>query len=99
MRSVTAVGAKLFVFGGCYLDEVCFNDMRVFDTVADTWTDIGKLAKDHSESISAVPSVRGRHTASPIKTADGTKIIIFGGSANELYRNDVFIFDVKQQAW
>ena len=36
-HSATAVEDLLVVFGGCFLDKICFNDVTAFDTTHNQW--------------------------------------------------------------
>jgi N-acetylneuraminic acid mutarotase len=81
----TAVAAEhmLVVFGGCYLDRVCFNDVQVLDTNTNEWM---------SPIVDGVkPAPREGHSASLI----GTSMWVFGGSSDVGYMQDVHVLNLE----
>lgn len=81
----TAVENYLVMFGGCFLDKECFNDVQVLDTEEDRWLE---------------PAVQGRppmgregHTATLVQDA----IYVFGGSSQAGYMNDLHVLAVGLQ--
>ena len=32
------IGETIFIWGGCYLDIICFNDLYLFNTRTKTWS-------------------------------------------------------------
>lgn len=81
---------KLYVFGGCYLDISCYNDLYVYDVSSQSWAESSTL-----QVSGQIPMPRGKHTASLV---DGS-LWIFGGSSEENYRNDVYQLDVHTLRW
>ena len=68
LHSVTAVGNKLYLFGGAPQNGGMLNDLWVLDTATMQWTEL------HPEG--ELPHKRCSHTA----VAMGTSIVFFGGS-------------------
>ena len=68
LQSVTAVGNKLYLFGGAPQKGGMLNDLWVLDTATMQWTEL------HAEG--ELPHKRCSHTA----VAMGTSIFFFGGS-------------------
>lgn len=68
LHSVTAVGNKLYLFGGAPQKGGMLNDLWVLDVASMQWTEL------HPEG--QLPHVRCSHTAAVM----GTSIVIFGGS-------------------
>jgi N-acetylneuraminic acid mutarotase len=83
-HSTTVIGSKLWIFGGC--NEVCLNDLHVFDTESNEW----KQVRGHGKR----PIPRWGHSC----TAFGHKLYIFGGYDGN-FMNDLHIFDTETMKW
>lgn len=68
LHSVTAVGSKLYLFGGAPQKGGMLNDLWLLDTASMQWTELQPKGQ--------LPHVRCSHTA----VVMGTSIVIFGGS-------------------
>jgi hypothetical protein len=70
------IGETLVVFGGCYLDIACFNDLYMFDIrysfIANKRTKTWSFPK----SFGSPPTPRSGHSS----FLNGAKIYIFGGN-------------------
>jgi len=67
-HTLTILGETLILFGGCYLDINCFDDLFFFDLRSKEWS----KPKVYGEQ----PSPRNAHSA----TLHGASLYIFGGS-------------------
>ena len=77
-HSMVAVEDFMLLFGGCYLDKKCFNDVHVYFPLASRWV---------RPIIDGVPPAeREGHTA----TVVGTVMYVYGGSSELGYLRDVF---------
>lgn len=82
-QSVTAVGKRLFVFGG-WTHDANFNDLHIFDTETKQWS-IGEMKGD-------IPPPLGCHTASLV----GKYIFIYGGDDAQLHiYHDIYRLDTE----
>ena len=78
----------LIVFGGCYVDDVCYRDLFVFYPESSTWAKPKRFGDP--------PSPRGLHTASLVNET----VYVFGGAdAEGVQRNDLFLLDVETFSW
>jgi len=89
-HSATAVGKKIFLFGGIYGYTRFFNDLYCFDTVTKDW----KIP----EVAGKPPSPRAWHAA--VRLADTPYILIIGGSAGrDAFYNDVHALNTESLVW
>lgn len=90
-HTMTLVGNKAYVFGGCCGAETYFNDMRVLDLSSLTWSAASPSGGD------ALPEPRMGHAA----VAMGNRVYVHGGLviADRSYRADTWIFDTETQKW
>ncbi|KAL3157872.1 hypothetical protein ABBQ32_012283 [Trebouxia sp. C0010 RCD-2024] len=93
LHSVTAVGSKLYLFGGAPQKGGMLNDLWLLDTASMQWTELQPKGQ--------LPHVRCSHTA----VVMGTSIVIFGGS---YYRvdgsglqplDDVYSYSTLDNTW
>lgn len=76
-----------FLFGGCYLDVTCYDDLYLLDLHSKEWS-IPEIA-------GTPPRPRGGHSA--VSTSHG--LVIFGGDDLDEFFNDLSILDWKKQQW
>jgi N-acetylneuraminic acid mutarotase len=86
-HAMNLVGEQLIVFGGCYLDLKCFDDLYFFNLRTREWS----LPK----TIGEAPSARSGHSA----TLFGTFLYVFGGASAKGLHNDVFVLDLESRSW
>lgn len=86
-HTATRVGNRVFVFGGCYLDYGCFNDMYTLEGTNMTWTKVAATGQ--------VPIPRMGHTATRV----GHQILVFGGSTEDGALDDMYIFNTDTNSW
>ncbi|KAI8913109.1 hypothetical protein DFJ77DRAFT_466810 [Powellomyces hirtus] len=88
-HSFTAIGTKIYLFGGLHLNEA-YNDLWIFDTVMRTWT--------LQPTSGQIPSARSGHTT----TVSGSKLYVFGGFSKsgkpEVY-DHVYVLDTDSFVW
>ena len=82
-HSIVSIDEMLIVFGGCYLDEKCFNDLHIFDIKSNEWRE--------EKAQGNKPKERAGQTA----TLFGSKMYVFGGGGREGYLNDLFVLDIE----
>ena len=78
-HSAVALDNMLIVFGGCYLDKQCFNDVNVYFTNKNVWVPV--------KTVGLPPTEREGHTA----TIVGDRMVVYGGSSQLGYLGDVYI--------
>ena len=86
-HSITHVNGNLYLFGGCFNETLCFNDLYVFDTKLKSWDKI-PLQGD-------IPSPRRFHSAVEF----GYQLIIYGGESSTGLKNDLYSFDTTTGRW
>lgn len=91
-HSMDLIGSKLYIFGGCYLDIVCYNDMYMFEMAKYLWVPLEGMIR---AKLGVLPSPRGGHSSAVV---DHT-IWMFGGGLDNNYLRDVFTFDTVHSAW
>ena len=84
-HTMVAVEDFLVLFGGCYLDKKCFNDVHLYVPTTRRWL------KPYVEGIP--PAEREGHTA----TLVGAVMYIFGGSSQLGYLRDVASLNLQPQ--
>jgi len=89
-HSATAVGRRLYIFGGIYGYTRYFNDFYCLDTKT--------MEFSIPEHTGSPPSPRAWHTASRVPDT-GLIIIIGGTSGKERFSNDVHIYDTVRRHW
>jgi len=82
-HSAVALENMLVLFGGCYLDKECFNDVTVLDVNEMRWTT--------PVVDGMLPPAREGHSASMI----GTRMYVFAGSSEIGYLNDLHVLDLE----
>eukprot|EP00946_MAST-07B_sp_MAST-7B-sp1_P001405 g1405.t1 len=94
-HTMTIVGEKLYVFGGCGLGDSAghlagtTSSMYMFDTATSRWAKVNPKSSER-------PQARWHHTA----TAVQRKIVVFGGFQDNTKRlNDVWVFDTHTLKW
>jgi serine/threonine protein kinase/N-acetylneuraminic acid mutarotase len=82
---------KIYIFGGKTVDHKAMNDMFVFDTETNTWT-------QQITAVGFVPIARSEASAALLP---GTKTIVMSGgiSINTLAFQDVFYFNTETCEW
>lgn len=93
-HTITVINDKLLVFGGCFLDVTCYNDLFEYDTNLKQWRSTTDLFTSRGGTV--IPAPRGFHTASI--PADGMLYIV-GGSSPDGYRSDAFRLDPETLIW
>ena len=73
----------LLIFGGCYQEFKCFNDLYFLDLRSHKWIEVPTLGQK--------PSPRGGHAA----ILYGTTLWVFGGNSEQGYLNDVFSLNLE----
>ncbi|EGR32384.1 kelch motif family protein, putative [Ichthyophthirius multifiliis] len=86
-HSLNAIGQFLILFGGCYLDLKCMNDIYFYNIVDQKW-DLPKIFGDP-------PSPRGGHSS----TLVGQYLYIFGGSSSLGIFSDLYRLDLTNRIW
>lgn len=81
------VGRTIYIIGGCLQEIKCFNDVHVFDSGTNKWSE--------ERTSGERPAPRGGHTA----TLVGSDIFIFGGANSEETFGDVYRFDLVKRRW
>lgn len=85
------VGKKIYIFGGIFGFSKFLNDIFVFDTTNNEWSQLTEVAGEG-------PSPRAWHSG--VSLGSSGQILIFGGSAGRLgFFNDLYIFDTNKPAW
>ena len=74
-----ALDNMLVVFGGCYLDKQCFNDVHVYFSNKQLWVPV--------KTVGLPPAEREGHTATMV----GDHMFVYGGSSQLGYLGDVFV--------
>lgn len=82
-HSVIQVDIFLVVFGGCNINGECFNDVNFYNILTNKWYNITPKGK--------IPSPRQGHSS----VLYGNKMIIYGGSSNDGYKDDLYEFDLE----
>jgi hypothetical protein len=78
-HSAVSLDNMLIVFGGCYLDKQCFNDVHVYFSTKHLWVPV--------KTVGLPPAEREGHTATMV----GDHMFIYGGSSQMGYLGDVFV--------
>jgi hypothetical protein len=78
-HSAVSLDGMLIVFGGCYLDKQCFNDVHVYFTNKQLWVPV--------KTVGLPPTEREGHTA----TVVGDRMVVYGGSSQLGYLGDVYV--------
>jgi hypothetical protein len=73
----------MIVFGGCYMESKCFNDVYFLDFRSQSWITFNTSGK--------VPSPRQGHSA----VLYGSTMWIYGGSSSEGYLNDLYSLNLE----
>jgi hypothetical protein len=73
----------LLVFGGCFQELKCYNDLYFLDLRSHKWIEIPTLGQK--------PGPRGGHAA----ILYGTTLWVFAGNSEEGYLNDVFSLNLE----
>lgn len=73
----------MLVFGGCYQEIKCYNDLHFLDLRSQKWIEIPTLGKK--------PTPRGNHAA----ILYGTTLYVYGGNSVEGFLNDVFSLNLE----
>lgn len=100
-HTMTVVGNKAYVFGGCCGAEKYFNDMHVLDLSSLTWSSVDPVVvtavDDGGGNSGVVPEPRMGHAA----VAVGHRVYVHGGLviADRSYRADTWVFDTEAQRW
>jgi N-acetylneuraminic acid mutarotase len=85
-------GQNVMMFGGLEEGGVAKNDLWRYDPASgtnSTWT--RKIAQDAAGS----PPARFGHAM----VWDGSKVIMFGGQAGSVYKNDIWYYDPQDNTW
>jgi hypothetical protein len=77
------VDTFLVIFGGCYMETKCFNDLFFLDVLAQRWIKV--------ETTGTIPSPRQGHSA----VLYGSEMWIYGGSSNEGYLSDLYSLNLE----
>ncbi|XP_050570463.1 rab9 effector protein with kelch motifs isoform X2 [Cygnus atratus] len=87
--SSAAIGDRLYVFGGGDkgAEPVQDQQLHVFDTATCTWS--------QPDTRGDPPSPRHGH----VVVAVGTKLLVHGGLAGDVFYNDLFCIDTREQRW
>jgi hypothetical protein len=84
-RGHTSIQADTFliIFGGCYMDIKCFNDLYFLDLKSHKWVKITATGK--------IPTPRQGHTA----VMYGSTMWIYGGTGTEGFLSDLYSFNLE----
>ena len=89
--SLTALGRKLYLFGGHDpTSGTCFNDVLALDTARDPWE------WRRVEIQGGSPPPRHSHAACRLR---GGCLLVFGGAGQDRPLNDVWVFDPEAARW
>jgi hypothetical protein len=73
----------IVVFGGCYMESTCYNDVYYLDLLADTWISI--------KTTGSIPTPRQGHSA----VLYGSSMWVYGGSSSDGYLNDLYSLNLE----
>ena len=73
----------MIVFGGCYMESICYNDVFFLDLIAQKWINI--------ETFGSKPTPREGHIA----ILYGSTFWVYGGSSNDGYLSDLYSLDLE----
>lgn len=82
-HSTVPADTFMIVFGGCYMESPCFNDLYFFEFQSQSWTSI--------ETTGTIPSARQGHSA----VLYGSTMWVYGGSSSEGYLNDLYSLNLE----
>lgn len=77
----------MIVFGGCYMETKCFNDLFFLDLRTQNWIEM--------KTKGTIPSPRQGHSA----VLYGSTMWIYGGSSSEGYLNDLYSLNLETREW
>ena len=86
-HSLTSYLGMLYLFGGCDLDTVCYNDLQVYNYRDSKWTEV--------QTTGSAPGVREGHIAVLI----GYYLYIYGGTSLTEVLGDVFKLNLNLLEW
>jgi hypothetical protein len=78
-HTAVSLDGMLIVFGGCYLDKQCFNDVHVFFADKKLWVPV--------QTVGQPPAEREGHTATMV----GDRMFVYGGSSQLGYLDDAYV--------
>jgi hypothetical protein len=73
----------MILFGGCYMESTCYNDVFYLDMLSDSWIPI--------KTTGSVPTPRQGHSA----VLYGSTMWIYGGSSSDGYLNDLYSLNLE----
>lgn len=73
----------MIIFGGCYMESKCYNDVHFLDFRSKSWTKVNTTGE--------IPSSRQSHSA----VLHGSTMWVFGGSSNDGYLNDLYSLNLE----
>jgi hypothetical protein len=77
----------MIIFGGCYMETKCFNDLYFLDLRTQNWIEM--------KTKGQIPSPRQGHSA----VLYGSTMWIYGGSSSEGYLNDLYSLNLETREW
>jgi N-acetylneuraminic acid mutarotase len=77
----------MIVFGGCYMESKCYNDLFFLDLRSQQWIAVPTSGK--------VPSARQGHSA----VLYGSTMWVYGGSSSEGYLSDLYSLNLETREW
>jgi Galactose oxidase, central domain len=86
-HSLTSYKGELYLFGGCNLDTVCYNDLQTYNATDQKWTLI--------TTSGSQPSEREGHLAVLV----GSFLYVYGGTSLTEILGDVFYLDMNLLQW
>lgn len=78
-HTAVSLDGMLIVFGGCYLDKQCFNDVHVFFANKKLWVPVKTMGQP--------PAEREGHTSTMV----GDRMFVYGGSSQLGYLDDAYV--------
>jgi hypothetical protein len=84
-RGHSSVLADTFMvmFGGCYMESTCYNDVHFLDILSNVWIPV--------QTTGSIPTARQGHSAALY----GSTMWVYGGSSNDGYLNDLYSLNLE----
>ena len=96
-HSLSVVGLKAYMFGGCGRQDGASGPSTLGDLHVLDISNPDLLTWSQAEATSTVPPARSRHTASV--WASAKKIVLFGGLDRKTRFADLWTYDTSARAW
>lgn len=90
-HSMHLVGETLIIWGGCYLDIKCFDDLYMFDIRCCVFYTLRMKTWSFPKTFGFPPAPRTGHAS----FINGARIYIFGGTTVKGLQSDLHVFDLE----